>query len=141
MRTEGFRDFVENLTGRISRRHIPTVIVQGRYDVICPVSLRYLVTCFAVHRCFSSTKATTAYALKKVSWFFKASASRACTCNKFPFIQAFPEAEFHIVPDAGHSARETGTTKLLVEVRCWNRNFPQICSDKVCRRLINSRDK
>ncbi|KLO17410.1 peptidase S33, proline iminopeptidase 1 [Schizopora paradoxa] len=54
-------------------RHIPTVIVQGRYDVVCP--------------------ATTAYALKKV----------------------FPEAELHIVPDAGHSARETGIAKLLVE--------------------------
>ncbi|XP_006459438.1 hypothetical protein AGABI2DRAFT_191415 [Agaricus bisporus var. bisporus H97] len=54
-------------------RHIPTVIVQGRYDVVCP--------------------ATTAYALKKV----------------------FPEATLHIVPDAGHSAREPGISKLLVE--------------------------
>jgi len=53
-------------------RHIPTVVVQGRYDVICP--------------------ATTAYSLKKV----------------------WPEIEFHIVPDAGHSAREIGTTKLLI---------------------------
>ena len=31
--------------------------------------------------------------------------------------QAFPEATLHIVPDAGHSSREPGTTKLLVEVR------------------------
>ncbi|RDB25834.1 Proline iminopeptidase [Hypsizygus marmoreus] len=54
-------------------RHIPTVVVQGRYDVICP--------------------ATTAYALKKV----------------------FPELTLHIVPDAGHSSREPGITKLLVE--------------------------
>ncbi|KAJ8692520.1 hypothetical protein PTI98_009825 [Pleurotus ostreatus] len=54
-------------------RHIPTIVVQGRYDVVCP--------------------ATTAYALKK----------------------AFPELTLHIVPDAGHSARETGTAKLLVE--------------------------
>lgn len=54
-------------------RHIPTIIVQGRYDVVCP--------------------ATTAYALKK----------------------AFPEATLHIVPDAGHSSREPGTIKLLVE--------------------------
>ncbi|KII85021.1 hypothetical protein PLICRDRAFT_45127 [Plicaturopsis crispa FD-325 SS-3] len=53
-------------------RHIPAVIVQGRYDVICP--------------------ATTAYALKK----------------------AWPEIEFNIVPDAGHSSREPGTSKLLV---------------------------
>ncbi|KAI0671530.1 proline iminopeptidase [Trametes maxima] len=54
-------------------RHIPCVVVQGRYDVICP--------------------ATTAYALKKV----------------------WPEITLHIVPDAGHSSREPGITKLLVK--------------------------
>lgn len=54
-------------------RHIPTIIVQGRYDVLCPV--------------------TTAWDLKKV----------------------FPEITLHIVPDAGHSSRETGIAKLLVE--------------------------
>ncbi|PBL03527.1 proline iminopeptidase [Armillaria gallica] len=54
-------------------RHIPTVVVQGRYDVVCPV--------------------TTAYALKKV----------------------WPQIDLHIVPDAGHSAREPGIAKLLVE--------------------------
>ncbi|PPR00888.1 hypothetical protein CVT24_000373 [Panaeolus cyanescens] len=54
-------------------RHIPTVIVQGRYDVVCP--------------------ATTAYALNKV----------------------FPQSTLHIVPDAGHSSREPGIAKLLVE--------------------------
>ncbi|ETW83268.1 epoxide hydrolase [Heterobasidion irregulare TC 32-1] len=54
-------------------RHIPTIVVQGRYDVVCP--------------------ATTAYALKKV----------------------WPEITLHIVPDAGHSSREPGTSKLLVQ--------------------------
>ncbi|KAH9923273.1 proline iminopeptidase [Fomitopsis serialis] len=54
-------------------RHIPCIVVQGRYDVVCP--------------------ATTAYDLKKV----------------------WPEITLHIVPDAGHSAREPGTSKLLVE--------------------------
>ncbi|KIO17932.1 hypothetical protein M407DRAFT_246609, partial [Tulasnella calospora MUT 4182] len=54
-------------------RHIPTVIIQGRYDVVCP--------------------ARSAYDLKKV----------------------FPEAELTIVPDAGHSAREIPTNKLLTE--------------------------
>ncbi|KAJ3510975.1 hypothetical protein NLJ89_g4373 [Agrocybe chaxingu] len=52
-------------------RHIPTIVVQGRYDVVCP--------------------ATTAYALKK----------------------AWPEITLHIVPDAGHSSREPGISKLL----------------------------
>ncbi|MBX7175095.1 MAG: prolyl aminopeptidase [Pyrinomonadaceae bacterium] len=53
-------------------RHIPTVIVQGRYDVVCPI--------------------TSAWALHK----------------------AFPEAEFIIVKDAGHSVSEPGITSALV---------------------------
>ncbi|KAG9121961.1 hypothetical protein FRC07_001855 [Ceratobasidium sp. 392] len=54
-------------------RHIPTVVVQGRYDVVCPT--------------------TTAWALKR----------------------AWPDVDLKIVPDAGHSAREPGTAKLLAE--------------------------
>jgi len=54
-------------------RHIPTIVVQGRYDVVCP--------------------ATTAYALKK-EW---------------------PEITLHMVPDAGHSSREPGISKILVQ--------------------------
>jgi len=54
-------------------RHIPTVIVQGRYDVVCP--------------------ATSAWDLHK----------------------AFPEAEFVLVPDAGHSVSEKGITSALVD--------------------------
>lgn len=54
-------------------RRIPTVIVQGRYDVVCPM--------------------TSAWDLHK----------------------AFPEAEFVVVPDAGHSVSEPGTTAALVE--------------------------
>ncbi|GAA5821210.1 hypothetical protein JCM11251_004514 [Rhodosporidiobolus azoricus] len=53
-------------------RHIPTTIVQGRYDVVCPFK--------------------TAWDLHKV----------------------FPEAKFVVIPDAGHSAMETGTEKALV---------------------------
>lgn len=62
----------DNLTPH--SRHIPCIVVQGRYDVVCP--------------------ATTAYALKK----------------------AWPELTLHIVPDAGHSAREPATSRLLVQV-------------------------
>ena len=60
---------IENI-GRI--RHIPTIIVQGRYDMVCP-----MVSAWDLHR-------------------------------------AFPEAELVIVPDAGHSAYEKGTTSALV---------------------------
>ena len=54
-------------------RHIPTVIVQGRYDVVCPVR-----SAWDLHR-------------------------------------AFPEAELHIIADAGHSAAEPGIKSRLIE--------------------------
>jgi proline iminopeptidase len=54
-------------------RHIPAVIVQGRYDVVCPPE-----SAWALHR-------------------------------------AWPEAQFVMVPDAGHSANEPGNTSALVE--------------------------
>jgi proline iminopeptidase len=61
---------VENV-GKI--RHIPAVIVQGRYDVVCP-----LMSAWELHR-------------------------------------AWPEADLHIIPDAGHSATEPGIVSALVE--------------------------
>ncbi|CAI5958092.1 unnamed protein product [Closterium sp. NIES-65] len=53
-------------------RRIPAVIVQGRYDVVCPI-----VSAWELHK-------------------------------------AWPEAEFKIVPDAGHSANEKGISEQLV---------------------------
>ena len=57
--------------GRI--RHIPAVIVQGRYDLVCPMK-----SAWELHR-------------------------------------AWPEADLHIVPDAGHSAFEPGNTHELIK--------------------------
>jgi proline iminopeptidase len=54
-------------------RHIPGVIVQGRYDVVCP--------------------ATTAWELHR----------------------AWPEAQFTLVQEAGHSAMEPGITSALID--------------------------
>ncbi|KAL5007246.1 hypothetical protein ScPMuIL_016052 [Solemya velum] len=54
-------------------RHIPTTIIQGRYDAVCPME--------------------TAWLLHK----------------------ALPEADFHIVPDAGHSIKEPGISRLLIK--------------------------
>ena len=53
-------------------RHIPSVIVQGRYDVVCPMT-----SAWDLHR-------------------------------------AWPEAELHIIPDAGHSISEPGIIDALV---------------------------
>jgi proline iminopeptidase len=53
-------------------RHIPGIIIQGRYDVVCPMA-----SAWALHR-------------------------------------AWPEAELRVVPDAGHSAFETGIEAHLV---------------------------
>jgi proline iminopeptidase len=70
----GFFESETQLLDQITRiRHLPAVIVQGRYDVVCPMA-----TAWALHR-------------------------------------AWPEAEFHIVPVAGHSAYENGIQELLVD--------------------------
>lgn len=54
-------------------RHIPTTIVQGRYDVVCP-----MVSAWDLHK-------------------------------------AFPEAELHVIADAGHSGKEAGIVSELVK--------------------------
>ncbi len=64
-------DFLLENVGRI--RHIPAVIVQGRYDIVCP-----MMSAWELHR-------------------------------------AWPEANLIVIPDAGHSALETGITAALVE--------------------------
>lgn len=70
---KGFFDREDQLLRNVDRiRHIPAVIVQGRYDVVCPMQ-----TAWALHR-------------------------------------AWPEADFRIVPDAGHSAFEPGTVHELI---------------------------
>ncbi|XP_057867014.2 proline iminopeptidase isoform X2 [Cryptomeria japonica] len=53
-------------------RHIPTIIVQGRYDICCP-----MMSAWDLHK-------------------------------------AWPEAEFKVISDAGHSAKEPGITAELV---------------------------
>jgi proline iminopeptidase len=65
----GERDLITRI-GAI--RHLPTTIVQGRYDMVCPIE-------------------------------------SADTLS-----HAWPEAEFVIVPDAGHSAMEPGIREQLV---------------------------
>ncbi|NKB18815.1 MAG: prolyl aminopeptidase, partial [Pseudanabaena sp. CRU_2_10] len=54
-------------------RHIPGAIVQGRYDVVCP-----MISAWELH-------------------------------------QAWPEADFIVVPDAGHSMSEPGIAQALLE--------------------------
>ncbi len=70
---KGFFDDPDQLLNNIDViRNIPTVIVQGRYDLVCP-----MVSAWDLHR-------------------------------------AWPEADFVIVPDAGHSSFEPGTIHELV---------------------------
>ena len=69
----GFLEQDDQLLRDVPRiRHIPAVIVQGRYDVVCPMR-----SAWDLHR-------------------------------------AWPEADLHIVTDAGHSAFESGITRELV---------------------------
>jgi proline iminopeptidase len=70
---KGFMRREDQLLSGVPRiRNIPAVIVQGRYDVVCPIR-----TAWDLH-------------------------------------QRWPEADFRIVPDAGHSALEPGNTHELV---------------------------
>ncbi|NJN71703.1 MAG: prolyl aminopeptidase [Limnothrix sp. RL_2_0] len=70
---KGFFEVEDQLLRDIHKiRHLPCVIVQGRYDVVCPM--------------------TTAWDLH----------------------QAWPEAEFILVPTAGHSAYEDGIRTALL---------------------------
>ena len=70
----GFMEQPNQLLDNIDRiRAIPAVIVQGRYDVVCPAK-----TAWDLHR-------------------------------------AWPEADFRMVPDAGHSSFEAGIVHELVE--------------------------
>ena len=64
-------NYLLNNIGRI--RHIRTTIVQGRYDVVCPI------------------------------------------VSADDLVRAFPEAQYHIINDAGHSAFEPGTRAKLIE--------------------------
>ena len=64
-------NFLLERIGRI--RHVPTTIVQGRYDMVCPI--------ISAHE----------------------------------LAEAFPEADYHIVADAGHSAFEPGIRGALIE--------------------------
>ena len=68
-KTDNF--LIENIS---KIKHIPTSIVQGRYDVVCP------------------------------------------TRSAWDLHQAFPEAEFHIIPNSGHAASEPGTRSKLIEI-------------------------
>jgi len=69
----GFLDSEDQLLRDVPRiRHLPAVIVQGRYDVVCPMD--------------------TAWTLHK----------------------AWPEADFIITPDSGHSAFEAPNSRALV---------------------------
>ncbi|MFM8269961.1 MAG: prolyl aminopeptidase [Pseudomonadota bacterium] len=70
---KGFMETDGQLLKNVDKiRHIPAVIVQGRYDVVCPMD-----SAWALHR-------------------------------------AWPEAELIVVPDAGHSAFESGISKALI---------------------------
>jgi proline iminopeptidase len=69
----GFFDDADMLLKNVGRiRHIPAIIIQGRYDVICPTLTAWELHC------------------------------------------VWPEADFQIIPDAGHSAMEPAIARALV---------------------------
>lgn len=70
----GFFDIEDQLLKQVDRiRHLPAVIVQGRYDVVCP-----MISAWELHN-------------------------------------AWPEADFIVIPDAGHSMTEPGIRSALID--------------------------
>jgi len=69
----GFLKEEELIANASKLREIPGVIIQGRYDMVCPMK-----TAWDLHR-------------------------------------AWPEAEFHIIPDAGHASDQPGTLEKILE--------------------------
>ena len=79
----GFFERPDQLLQDVERiRHLPAVIVQGRYDVVCPMT-----TAWDLHR-------------------------------------RWPEADFQVVPDAGHAASEPGTLDRLITATDRFRDLP-----------------
>ena len=71
---QGFFETEDQLLRNCDRiRHLPTVIVQGRYDVVCP-----MISAWELHH-------------------------------------ALPDAEFLVIPEAGHSMTEPGIRSALIE--------------------------
>ena len=98
----GFFEPEDQLLRNVDKiRHIPTVIVQGRYDMVCPIisahelhKVRYggfepHDMTRRLHVCLLCCSINTV--LTECAW------GRLTA-------QAFPEAEYHVIPDAGHSA-------------------------------------
>lgn len=93
----GFWDAENQLLENVSRlRHIPCTVVQGRYDLVCPVQ-----TAWELH---TVRAAAPDVAPPQPADPWPAGAVSA---------QRWPEAELIIVPDAGHSAREVPIARAL----------------------------
>lgn len=74
-------------------KHIPCIIVQGRYDIVCPVS--------PLHAVKLNRKLIRPRPLQfKTAWDLH---------------KQWPESQLRVVANAGHSAREKKTLELLVE--------------------------
>ena len=84
-------------------RHIPTVIVQGRYDLVCP-----FYTAWALHKVGGRVIDATPCAPPPTH-------QHTLHLTAAATAQAFPEAEFRVIPNAGHSAYEPGITSALIE--------------------------
>ena len=89
VRRRGGNDMVETVTtqqliARVGQiRHLPAVVVQGRYDMVCPVG------------------------------------------SADELVRAWPEAEYVIVPDAGHAANIGLTAELAIitDLACHTRDL------------------
>lgn len=88
-------------------RNIPTVIVQGRW--VDFLKLFEFGLKEALYWLFDLSLWTSG-----LLYFNRYDVVCPCT-TAFELQKVFPEAEFHLVPDAGHSAKEPGVMDLLIK--------------------------
>lgn len=86
--------------------HIPTIVVQGRYDGVCPA-----VTAWDLREAW--LKAPGGDKTLEVSEALNDSAYRGCTLLELTHCFTTPH-QFFMVPDAGHSAKEPGIADKLL---------------------------
>lgn len=118
-------------------RHIPAVIVQGRYDGACDLICKSDTDWFLIfYNCVTFPvvcPATTAWALHK-AWpeaEFRGPSEISILIVLLILTSSF--YSFKIIPDAGHSAKENGTEYELVKAAqkfeslwvggCWSPNY------------------
>lgn len=91
---------------------IPAIVVQGRYDMVCPIaSADALVRAWPAGAADPGCADSAALRSAAAGGFAEA---RAATARQRPGTFGEDGLEYHVIPDAGHAASEPGTRAALM---------------------------